>query len=321
MSTAIAILALSIAYALATWPLVRRLESHLPRAAAVALVDGAVALALAAAAAAAAPAISAQIPAIGSAFPAAWASLSAALPAAVRDRLGEISAPEILATYSRESLQAVFAIARSLFALAGALIVIPVLAAYFQLDAVRYETALLRVVPARRQAAALRAVGEIGRAVVPAMRGQIAVSAIVGLLVYAALSAAGIPFAAAIALFTAVFDLVPYLGGIAAFVPSLLFALADGGAPKAALVGVLLLVIFEAEAQFFAPQIVGRSTKLPPSLVVCVLLFGAAAFGLLGLFLAVPVTAVIAAALRGWFGPRSSGALSIRSGGRENDAV
>jgi len=93
---------------------------------------------------------------------------------------------------------------------------------------------------------------------------------------------------------------VPYLGGIAAFLPSLLFSLTFGGVTRAIVVEILLLVVFEFEAQFLGPTIVGSNTRLAPSLIVIVLLSGTALFGVLGLFLAVPVTAVVGAGIRGF---------------------
>ncbi|MHB8463105.1 MAG: AI-2E family transporter, partial [Vulcanimicrobiaceae bacterium] len=138
---------------------------------------------------------------------------------------------------------------------------------------------------------------DVSRVVGGFVRAQVVVSALVGVLVYIVLAASGIKFAFIIALMTAVFDLVPYLGGIVAFIPSLLFALAAGGVTRALIVLVLLLAVFEFEAQVLAPQIVGARTGLAPSLVVVVLLIGGALFGIFGLFLAVPIAAGVAAAI------------------------
>ncbi|HEV2260745.1 MAG TPA: AI-2E family transporter, partial [Candidatus Rubrimentiphilum sp.] len=188
-------------------------------------------------------------------------------------------------------------------AVIAAAILIPVLAGYFQLDARRYANALLTVVPRKWHPQTTAALAEVSRSVGRTIRGQVIVSSLVGVMVYVVLAALGIRFAAIIALLTAVCDVVPYLGGIAAFLPSLLFALTSGGVPRMVLVGLLLLAVFEFEAQFLAPQIVGSNTRLAPSLIVIVLLAGTALFGLLGLFLAVPLAAVVGAAIRGFNAP------------------
>jgi predicted PurR-regulated permease PerM len=72
-------------------------------------------------------------------------------------------------------------------------------------------------------------------------------------------------------------------------------ALAIGGIWKALLVGVLLIVVFEVEAQVLQPQLVGARTHLPSSVVVIALLLGGGLFGALGLYLAVPVAAALPA--------------------------
>lgn len=279
------IVALSIGYAILTWPLVRKLEGFIPRGLAIALIDAGIAAAVVAIAYALAPLIYAQ----------AQGSIAA---------LSEIGTGVLrnldvnLASYAGQALQAAVAIARSAASFAAVAIVVPVLAAYFQLDAPRYERALFAVLPEKHHASAREAVTQISRVVGRFVRGQVVISAIVGVLVYIVLRTTGVPYAAIIALVTGVFDLVPYLGGVAAFVPSLVFALAYGGVTHAILVGVLLAGVFEFEAQVLSPQIVGSNTGLPPSVVVMALLAGSALFGVLGLYIAVPAAAAIGAVVR-----------------------
>jgi predicted PurR-regulated permease PerM len=292
MTAVFAVVALSLAYAIVTWPLVRRLEERMPRAAAIILIDSAVAIAIAIVGFTLAPLLFVQAQAIAAALPGAGVKVMSALPA-----------EKIVNAYALEALTAIITVVRSIAAFVGAAIVIPILAGYFQLDARRYDKALMSVVPEKWHLQTQGAVAEISRSMGGIVRGQIIVSALVGILVYIVLAIMGIKFAALIAVVTAVCDIVPYLAGIAAFLPSLLFAFTSGGVTRAVIVGILLLVVFEFEAQFLAPQIVGSNTRLAPSLIVVVLLAGTALFGVLGLFLAVPVTAVIGAGIRGFVAP------------------
>lgn len=285
MSALLPIVALSIGYAILTWPLVRKLERFIPRGLAIALIDAGIALAVAAIAYALAPLVYAQ--AQGS-----IAALSDIGTGVLRNL--DVN----LASYAGQALQAAVAIARSAASFAAVAIVVPVLAAYFQVDAPRYERALFAVLPEKHHALVRDAVAQISRVVGRFVRGQVVISAIVGLLVYIVLRATGVPYAAIIALITGVLDLVPYLGGLAAFVPSLVFALAYGGVTHAVVVGVLLAGVFEFEAQVLSPQIMGSNTGLPPSVVVLALLAGSALFGVLGLYIAVPLAAAIGAVVR-----------------------
>jgi predicted PurR-regulated permease PerM len=302
MKVVVAIVALSLAYAVLTWPIVRRLERRMHRVAAIALVDSAAAVVLAALGFAFAPLIFSQTQAIVEAVPLAGAKLALAIPASAQWWFSGLAATMDvnLASYTRDLFGVILTVIRSVTAFVGAAIVIPILAAYFQLDAQRYYNALLALVPAGRHAQTRAAIAEISRTAGGVVRGQVIVSSLVGVLVYVVLAAMGIPFAGLIAIATAICDLVPYLGGIVAFLPSLLFALTFGGVARAAIVGILLLAVFEFEAQLLAPQIVGANTRLAPSLIVVALLTGTALFGVLGLFLAVPVTALVAAGIRGF---------------------
>lgn len=300
MRAVFAVIALSLAYAIVTWPLVRRLERRMPRAAAIILIDSALAIVLAGIGFAIAPLLQAQAQAGIAALPASIAKVVADMPSGFQRWLTTLSAEANLHTYAAEAVIAAVGIVRSIVALVGAAIVIPILAGYFQLDVRRYVNALMFVVPARWHEQTRGAIAEISRSMGGIVRGQIIVSALVGVLVYIVLAATGVKFAALIAVVTAICDIVPYLGGVAAFVPSLLFALTFGGVARAVVVGILLLAVFEFEAQFLAPTIVGSNTRLAPSLIVVVLLAGTALFGVLGLFLAVPVTAVIGAGIRGF---------------------
>ncbi len=193
--------------------------------------------------------------------------------------------------------QTVTSVLRSTSAILGAAVLVPVLATYLQLDAPRYLRALERIVPADRVEYVRETIADMYAVLDGFVRAQIVVSAIVGLLVFLALQLLGIPFALTIGVITAVVDLIPYLGGIAAILPSVVLALASGGFAKAAIVVVLILAIFEFEAQVLSPQLVGRRTRLPVSMVVLALLVGGELFGPLGLYLAVPVAAMVRVAL------------------------
>lgn len=285
MNAILPIVALSIGYAILTWPLVRSLERRVGRGFAITLIDAGITLVLAAIAYAAAPLV--------------YAQAQASVAALAHVGTGVIARFDVnLAAYAGQALQAAVSVARSAASLAAVALIVPVLAAYFQLDAPRYERALLDVLPARYHLAARAAISEISRVVGRFIRGQVIVSTMVAVLVYVVLRATGVPYAAVIALFTGVLDLVPYLGGVAAFVPSLVFALEDGGIGHALLVGLLLVGVFEFEAQVLSPQIMGSNVGLPPSVIVIALLAGSALFGVLGLYIAVPVAAAVSAAIR-----------------------
>ncbi|MGZ3496320.1 MAG: AI-2E family transporter [Vulcanimicrobiaceae bacterium] len=320
------IVVLALLYAILTWPFVQRLERRLPRALAILIVDAGIAAIVLSVAFALAPLLYSQVQTLLTALPQAAQTLFAGLPHSFRGSIANAIAQIDfnLVTWARDALQASFAVLRSAAAVAGAVILIPVLAAYLQLDQCRYRAALVAVTPARSRAQVLRVSAEVAAVVGRFIRGQILVSAIVGALVYLVLLACGVKFAGTIAILTAIVDLVPYLGGIAAFVPSLLFAFAFGGLAKALLVTALLAGVFELEAQVLSPQIVGQRTGLPPSVIVIAMLVGTALFGVLGLYLAVPVAAaarIVANAVLGAHAGSEEQAQDLRSVASANSGL
>lgn len=57
--------------------------------------------------------------------------------------------------------------------------------------------------------------------------------------------------------------------------------------------GVIVIILQQIDANIINPKIVGDSLKISPLLVIFAVTIGGAYFGILGMFLAVPVVAVV----------------------------
>ena len=90
---------------------------------------------------------------------------------------------------------------------------------------------------------------------------------------------------------------VPIIGPIVAGVVIVLLALI-----KSPMLGLYMLVFFAllhfVESKFIMPKLIGHRMQLHPALVIVVLLIGAEFFGVLGMFLAAPVAAIIRTLIR-----------------------
>ncbi|MGC8485798.1 MAG: AI-2E family transporter [Candidatus Baltobacteraceae bacterium] len=281
-------------YAVITWPLVRRLRRFMPSTLATVTANVTLAAVVGGIIIFFGPVLYGQALRLFATLPGAAGSALAALPVGAREDLVRLAAQidVNVISWSREIFGASLSVLRSTSAVLGAALIVPVLATYLQLDLPRYLRALDTIVPEERREFMRETIAEMYAVLDGFVRAQIFVSAIVGFLIFLALQLLGIPFALAIGVLTAAIDLIPYLGGIAAIVPSVVLALASGGIAKALLVVVIILAIFELEAQVLSPQLVGRRTRLPASMVVLALLVGGELFGPLGLYLAVPVAAM-----------------------------
>jgi predicted PurR-regulated permease PerM len=122
------------------------------------------------------------------------------------------------------------------------------------------------------------------------IRGNLAISAITFATMLASLSLLRIPYAFFLALFAAVFDLLPLVGAAIGAVPSLLiaFSISNG-------VGVAVLVIHalyqQIENAIISPYIYNKALNVYPALGFLAVLVGGTLFGVLGAFLALPIAA------------------------------
>ena len=87
--------------------------------------------------------------------------------------------------------------------------------------------------------------------------------------------------------------MIPFIGAIIATAISALITLITGGLSQAIWMLIVSIVLQQIDANIINPKIVGQSLKISPLLVLFAVTVGGAYFGILGMFLAVPVIAVI----------------------------
>ena len=116
---------------------------------------------------------------------------------------------------------------------------------------------------------------------------------VVGILVTIAMSLMGIKHAPLLGFFIGLFNMIPYIGAIIAVVISALVTLITGGLSQAIWMLVVVIILQQIDANIINPRIVGQSLKISPLLVIFAVTVGGAYFGILGMFLAVPIIAVL----------------------------
>ncbi len=116
---------------------------------------------------------------------------------------------------------------------------------------------------------------------------------IVGILVTIALSIMGVKYAPLLGFFIGIFNMIPYFGAIIAVGISTIITLITGGLSQAIWMLVVVIILQQIDANIINPKIVGKSLKISPLLVIFAVTIGGAYFGILGMFLAVPVAAVL----------------------------
>lgn len=125
------------------------------------------------------------------------------------------------------------------------------------------------------------------------LTSQIIDAIIVGVLVSIAMAIIGVKYAVLLGFVIGLFNLIPYFGAIVAVAIAILITLFTGGIGKAILMAVVVIVLQQIDANIINPKIVGNSLQISQLLVLFAVTVGGAYFGILGMFLAVPIFTVI----------------------------
>lgn len=137
--------------------------------------------------------------------------------------------------------------------------------------------------------------------VVSFFRGQLLIGLIMGLLLTLGFWAIGLKFALILGLTLGVLNIIPYLGtivGLSLTLP-LAFFQTEGGWLLVALTLVVFVIVQNIEGWFLTPKIMGDRTGLHPVTIIFAVFFWGAAFnGILGMILAIPLTAFFVTAWR-----------------------
>jgi len=102
-----------------------------------------------------------------------------------------------------------------------------------------------------------------------------------------------VPHAFLLGIIAGLFNFIPYLGSLIAVILITLITVITGGLGKAIQVLIPLMVFQQLDGNFIEPRIMKSSLKISPILVIIAVVVGGAYFGVLGMFLAVPIAVII----------------------------
>ena len=125
------------------------------------------------------------------------------------------------------------------------------------------------------------------------LASQLLDAIVVGTLTSIAMSIIGVKYAILLGVIIGIFNLIPYFGAIIAVIIAIIVTLFTGGFAQALLMAIVVIVLQQIDANIINPKIVGSSLAISPLLVIFAVTIGGAYFGILGMFLAVPIITVI----------------------------
>lgn len=196
------------------------------------------------------------------------------------------------------------------------IVLIPVLAFYFLTDSRNIKHEFVALIPRRWWRDTLWLMRQANLILENYVIGQIILCLIAGVVVGIGLALLGVKYVLVLAVLAGLTRAIPIIGPILGGIPIVLLVVLQY--PHNLMVAVHVLLFFTAlhfiESKLILPILIGERVKLHPVTVILVLLIGAQFFGLMGMFLAPPVAAVIRAVLhRYWIAPQRTKRLTPRT--------
>jgi len=177
------------------------------------------------------------------------------------------------------------------------LVLIPVLAFYFIVEARGLKREFLALVPLRWRRDAVSIGRSTGRILRDYTIANLILCLLAGAVVYIALRLLHVPYALSLALLAGLTRFIPVIGPILGGIPIVLLSLTQGYS-----VGVATLVFFVilhlVESKFLLPKLIGDRLHMHGAVVLVALLLGGEFAGIPGMFIAAPTAALLRVLLR-----------------------
>ncbi len=132
--------------------------------------------------------------------------------------------------------------------------------------------------------------------VVVFFRGQILIALLQGILFATGFTLAGLQYGVVLGLMLGFLNIIPYLGSMMGLVIALPIAWfqTDGGATVLLIVIAVFCLVQLFEGYYLTPKIMGKATGLNPlAIIIGIFFWGTALNGILGMILAIPLTAFV----------------------------
>jgi predicted PurR-regulated permease PerM len=173
----------------------------------------------------------------------------------------------------------------------------PLLGFYILKDSENFIVTFLKVIPSRGKYTAVILINRINNVFENYIRGQLIDALIIAVLATIGMMVLKVEFSMLIGVLTFFFSLIPVIGPIIPIIPAAISALLTSPL-KALLVVIIFIGVYIVNHFFISPHIIKNRTAVHPGMVLFSLIAGGALFGWLGIFLAIPVVAVIQEIIR-----------------------
>lgn len=180
------------------------------------------------------------------------------------------------------------------------LILVPILSFFMLKDAEFFRDAIISAFPTRRLRRRIDALfGDVNQALAAYVRAQLLACLLVGIVCSIGFKLLGSPYPLVLGVGAGIFEFIPLAGPlITAIIASLVSATVSF---KVALSVLIFLLAFRiVEDYIIYPRLVGHGMEMHPLAIIVAVLCGAELGGVIGIFLAIPVLALLTVFYRNW---------------------
>jgi predicted PurR-regulated permease PerM len=187
------------------------------------------------------------------------------------------------------------------------LIIIPVLSFFFLKDVDTFRRSALQMLPRGRwRWRGDEFFQDVNSTLAAYIRAQLTACLFIGIVCAIGFTLLGLPSPLVLGLIAGIFEFVPLVGPLMIAVLAAILAMLHAG-PFAALMVIVFLVVLRIVQDYaIYPRLIGQGIHLHPLAVIIALLSGAELAGVAGIFLAIPVVAILTVSYRHWLEHRGS---------------
>ena len=191
------------------------------------------------------------------------------------------------------------------------LIIIPVLSFFLLKDVDTFRRSALQMLPRGRwRWRGDEFFQDVNSTLAAYIRAQLTACLFIGIICAIGFTLLGLPSPLVLGLIAGVFEFVPLVGPLMIAVVAAILAVLHAGPFSALMVIVFLVVLRIVQDYAVYPRLIGQGIHLHPLAVIIALLSGAELAGVAGIFLAIPVVAILTVSYRHWLEHRGSEGLA-----------
>jgi predicted PurR-regulated permease PerM len=241
-----------------------------------------------------APQVAVQTHELMSAIPQALQRLRSSLEQSslLKQVLGMLPSQEQMGSNASSLMKSAGLAFSGVFGALGNTILIAFVGIYLAAQPRLYIDGMVALLPKKKRPRAHQVMQQIGQTLAQWLTGKLLSMIVVGVATAVGLGLLGVPLALVLGVVAGLADFIPYIGPLLAAVPAVLLAFSES--PALALYVVLFFIAIQfAEGYLLQPLVERKTVSLPPALTISMQVLFGSLFGLAGVALATPLTAVI----------------------------